>query len=30
MGKVTGFKEYKRKNFSYAPVAERIGKSNRI
>jgi len=24
MGKVTGFKEYKRKNFSYAPVAERI------
>jgi len=24
MGKVTGFKEYKRKNFLYAPVAERI------
>jgi len=24
MGKITGFKEYKRKNFAYAPVEERI------
>ncbi len=24
MGKITGFKDYKRKNFTLAPVAERI------